>query len=70
MLLAIRILEKRTAPSLTNVLKAKKVNLSTLRNKRWAIIPQNKAKYINSTNILYYITKLKKLVKYQQATKK
>jgi len=56
------MLEKRTALSLTDVPKAKKVNLSTLCNKRWVIIPKNNVK--DSTNILYYIIKLKKLVKY------
>ena len=69
MLLAIKMLEKRTALPLTNASKLKKVNLSTLRNKRQAIVPKNKAKRADSTNVLYYIKKLKKLIKYQQATK-
>ena len=67
MLLAIKILEKRTAPSLNNPPKVKKINLFTLYNKRQVIVPKNKVK--DSANILYYITKLKKLGKYQQATK-
>ena len=69
MLLAIKMLEKRTALPLTNAPKLKKVNLSTLRNKRQAIVPENKGKRADSANIVYYIIKLKKLVKYQQATK-
>ena len=32
-------------------------------------MPQNKAKRADSANVLYYVMKLKKLVKYQQATK-
>ena len=35
-----------------------------LYNKKWAIIPKNKAKRINSANVLYYVIKLKKIVKY------
>ena len=53
---------------LTNAPKPKKVNLSTLRNKRWAIVPENKAKRADSANVSYYVTKLKKSVEYQQAT--
>ena len=60
--------QKRTALPLTNAPELKKVNLSTLRNKRWAIVPKNKVKRADSANVLYYITKLKKSVKYQQAT--
>ena len=61
--------QKHTALPITNTPKLKKVNLSTLYNKRQAIVPKNKTKRTDSTNILYYITKLKKSVKYQQATK-
>ena len=58
------MLLKRVASPSTDVPKPKKVNLSTLCNKRWAIVPKNQAKHINAANILYYITKLKKLVEY------
>ena len=34
------------------------------------MVPKNKAKRANSANVLYYIIKLKKIIKYQQATKK
>ena len=57
------LLKYVTSP-FTNAPKLKKVNLFTLYNKRWAIIPQNKAKRADSANVLYYVTKLKKLVKY------
>ena len=64
LLLFIKILSKRVALPFTNIPKLKKVNLSTLYNKKWAIIFKNQVKYIDTTNILYYITKLKKSVKY------
>lgn len=54
------MLEKRTAPFLTDTAKLKKVNLSMLRNKRLVIVPKNKAKCVDSGNILYYVIKLKK----------
>jgi hypothetical protein len=60
--------QKRTALPLTDAPEPKKVNLSTLRNKRWAIAPENKAKRADSANVSYYVTKLKKSVEYQQAT--
>ena len=40
-----------------------------LCNKRWAMAPKNKAKCADSANVLYYIMKLKKSLKYQQVTK-
>jgi len=43
--------------------KLKKVNFFTLYNKKWAIVLKNKVKYIDFTNVLYYVIKLKKLVK-------
>ena len=55
---------KRIALPSTNTPKPKKVNLSTLYNKRWAIVPENQAKRVDAANILYYITKLKKSVEY------
>ena len=61
--------QKHTALPTTNTPELKKANLSTLRNKQWAIVPKNKAKRTDSTNISYYVTKLKKSVEYQQATK-
>ena len=51
-----------------NAPKPKKVNLSTLYNKRWAMAPENKAKHADFANVSYYITKLKKSLEYQQAT--
>ena len=56
--------QKCTALPIVNAPEPKKANLSTLHNKRWAIVPENKAKHIDSINILYYVIKLKKLVKY------
>ena len=67
-LLAVKMSQKRTASPTTNAPEPKKANLSTLRNKRWAMVPENKAKRADSANISYYVTKLKKSVEYQQAT--
>ena len=58
------MLQKRPASPLTNAPELKKVNALTLRNKKWAMAPKNKAKRADSDNILYYVTKLKKLVEY------
>jgi hypothetical protein len=59
---------KRVASPSTDAPEPKKVNLSTLRNKRWAMIPENQAKRADAANVSYYVTKLKKSVEYQQAT--
>ena len=56
--------QKCTALPIVNAPEPKKANLSTLCNKRWVIVPENKAKYIDSVNISYYVTKLKKSVEY------
>ena len=58
------MLLKRVALPSTDAPELKKVNLSTLCNKRWAIVPKNQAKRADAANVLYYIMKLKKLVEY------
>ena len=64
LLLFTKILSKYVALLFTNIPKLKKVNLSIFCNKRWAIILKNQVKYIDTANVSYYITKLKKSVKY------
>ena len=56
--------QKRTVSPPANALKPKKVNLFTLYNKKWVMVPENKARHADSANVLYYVTKLKKLVEY------
>ncbi len=57
------LLKYITSP-LTNIPKLKKKNLSMVYNKRWAIVPKNKVKYTHFINVLYYIIKLQKPIKY------